>query len=246
MRIWVTRPQQDAGVLRARLIAQGHEVILEPLLEIRFDRDEPLDLDDAQALIATSKNGIRALVDRIERGELDRELCSLLRIYAVGPGTASTARAAGFHNVVKGPSSARQLTAIIAETAQINDGSLVHLSGAEVAYNLSEELRRLGYHVLQPILYHAHQAQRLSDRLLTRLTMGRIEGVLLLSPRTAEAYVRLIQAHQILRSAQKLTHYCLSDAVASQLALLQLEKVEVSRAPNIEEMLALTAVSAAK
>ena len=60
MRLWITRPEQDAGVLRAKLVAQGHEVEIESLLHIDFDDADPIELDDVQALIATSRNGVRA------------------------------------------------------------------------------------------------------------------------------------------------------------------------------------------
>ena len=242
MHLWVTRPQEDASVLRARLIAQGHDVFLEPLLVIEFDADEPIDLDGAQGLIATSKNGLRALAAREEEAAFARGL----PVYAVGRGTAEAARALGFETVVQGPAAARELVDVIVETAPVNDGTLVHLSGADVAFDLCNELQHLGYHVAQPILYRARQVDRFSDGLLSNLITGRIEGVLLLSPRTAEVYVRLVEAHQILRTARKLTHFCLSRSVAARLASLQLDNVKLSRAPNIEEMLALTGVSAAQ
>ena len=241
MHLWVTRPQADAVALRARLIAQGHEVWTEPLLTIEFDQEEPLDLDDAQALIATSKNGLRAAAERPEG-----DYCKELPLYVVGRGTAAAAEDLGFRNVIEGPARARDLVTLIANTAGVNEGTLVHLSGAQVAYNLTEELQRLGYHVLQPILYHARMASHLSDGLLTSLTNGRIEGVLLLSPRTAIAYVRLVKSHQILRSARMLSYFCLSQPVVAELGSLQPEKVFVPDAPNIEEMLALTDTTAAK
>ena len=60
MRLWVTRPELDAAVLRAKLVAQGHEVIIEPLLQIDFEDADPVELDDVQLLIATSRNAGRA------------------------------------------------------------------------------------------------------------------------------------------------------------------------------------------
>jgi uroporphyrinogen-III synthase len=61
MRLLVTRPEPDALKLGAVLEEMGHEATVEPLLSVSFDDAEPVDLDGAQALIATSRNALRAL-----------------------------------------------------------------------------------------------------------------------------------------------------------------------------------------
>lgn len=235
MHLWVTRPMEDAGRLRAHLIAQGHEVSLEPLLKIEYLYDEPIELDEAQALIATSRNALRALAGRPEE-----EACKTLPLFVVGRGTAEAAEAMGFETVIEGPSTASALLGLILNVAGINDGTLVHLSAEHVAYNLCEELRGLGYHVFQPILYRSIQVETLSDILLHNIKNGRIEGVVLLSGRTAEAYVDVMNTSKLLHFTRRMTHFCLSKAVADRLSPLQPINVELSSAPNIDELLALT------
>ncbi len=240
MRIWVTRPFEDAGQLRAQLIAQGHEVILEPLLRIEHFHDEPIELDDAQALIATSRNALRSLAGRPEE-----VACKSMPLFVVGRGTAQAAEAMGFETIIEGPSTASALLGLILNAANINDGALVHLSAENVAYNLCEELRHLGYHVFQPILYRTIPVETLSDTLLHNIKSGRIEGVVLLSGRTAEAYANIMKSGELLGFVRSIMHYCLSESIASRLSLLQPINVKSSTAPNIDEMLALTDVSAA-
>ncbi len=234
MHIWVTRPMADAGALRAKLIAHGHEVTLEPLLTIEFLHDEPIELDGVQALIATSRNALRAIAGRPEI-----EICRSLPLFVVGRGTAQAAKSLGFETIIEGPSTARALLALIVNVADVNEGALVHLAGETVAFNLCEELRRLGYHVFQPILYRSIQAQELSEPLLRQLHEGRIEAVVLLSGRTAEAYAKIMNTPQNLGIARRLVHFCLSEAVATKLSPLQPINVKLSYAPNIDEMLAL-------
>lgn len=241
MHLWVTRPIEDAAGLRAQLIAQGHEVTLEPLLRIDYLHDEPIKLDDAQALIVTSRNALRALAGRPEEAD-----CKALPLFVVGRGTALAARSMGFETVIEGPSTAAALLTLIVNTASINDGALVHLSAENVAYNLCEELRTLGYHVFQPILYRSVQVETVSDILLHNIKSGRIEGVVLLSGRTAEAYEALVRSKGLLDFARKLTHFCLSEAIASKLSPLQPIEVKLSSRPNIDELLALTGGSTAK
>lgn len=235
MHIWVTRPIEDTASLRAHLIAQGHEVTIEPLIRIEFLDDEPIEIEEAQALIATSRNALRALEGRAEAGA-----CKDIPIFVVGRGTAHVAKQMGFETVIEGPSNASALMGLIVNTAGINDGALVHLSAENVAYNLCEELRLLGYHVLQPILYRSVQAQTLGDVLLRNFENGKIEGVMLLSGRTAEAYVGLVTSRNLIPACRNVVHLCLSDSVAERLSPLQPINVVVSDAPNIDEMLALT------
>jgi len=235
MHIWVTRPIKDAAPLRAQLIAQGHEVTVEPLLSIEYLHDEPIELDEAQALIATSRNALRALENRPEA-----EAAKDIPIFVVGRGTAQTAKDMGFETIIEGPSNASALLGLILNTASINDGTLVHLSAENVAYNLCEELRLLGYHVFQPILYRSRQAERLADGVLRNMRGGKIEGVMLLSGRTAEVYASLVKSDELLECCRHITHFCLSDAVAARLAPLQPINILLPDGPNIDEMLVLT------
>ena len=99
MHVLITRPEPDASETRAQLEALGHDVSVEPLLRI-----EPLPIDagafeGAQALIATSRNGLRALAAS-ERAAPRR---SSIPIFTVGPGTAELARAQGFQPDHRGP-----------------------------------------------------------------------------------------------------------------------------------------------
>ena len=235
MRLWVTRPEIDAAVLRAKLVAQGHEVFIESLLHIDFDNADPIELEDVQAVIATSRNGVRA-ASEAPNADLIREL----PLFAVGPGTASTAAALGFHTVIRGPSTAANLLPLIIEHADVNGGALLHLAGGNLAFNLAAELRQFGYHVHQPVVYTARAARQLSDKLLERIVHGDIDGVILLSPRTAQTYVELVQAHQVARSAKRLVHFCLSTAVAQQLSPLQPKVIKITDRPRMSDILALT------
>ncbi|MCL4767227.1 MAG: uroporphyrinogen-III synthase [Hyphomicrobiaceae bacterium] len=239
MRLLVTRPEPDAAALRAHLVAQGHEVLIEPLITIRFDNADPIELDGVQALIATSRNGLRALA---ASPAFDDAL--MLPLFAVGPGTAATARALGFRQVVKGPGTGRQLVSFIVERADVNGGPLLHLAGDTLAFDFASELARLGFHVLRPVVYAAEPATRLSGSTAARLSSNRIDGVLLLSPRTAEIYVRLVAAHGLADAVRGLTHYCISAVAAAQLEQLAPAKVEVAAEPNLQEVLALTARAA--
>lgn len=235
MRLLVTRPEPDAATLKAHLIAQGHDALVEPMIEIDFEDTDPIDVAGVQAIIATSRNGLRALAVSPAA-----EAARSLPLYAVGPGTASTARAAGFSNVLQGPATGRDLIAFIASRAEVNGGPLLHLAGDVLAFDFAAELRRLGFTVLQPVVYHARPVERLSGSIAARIGRNEIDGVLLLSPRTAAIFADLVKRHGLLEPARRMTFYCISRATADELAELGPFEIEIARAPNLQELLALT------
>jgi len=236
MRLLVTRPEPDATALKAQLIGLGHEVFVEPLMRVVFHALDELDLSDAQALIATSRNAVRA----ISRSPI-LDVAQAMPLYAVGPGTAATARALGFHNVRRGPGAASALVGFIAEDAQVNAGPLIHLAGEVKAVNVAGELRRLGFHVQEPVVYTVLPAERLSAPIVGRFEAGEIDGVLLLSPQTARTYARLIVAHGLREAVERTVHFCLSATVAHALAALAPVRVVAAAQPNLQALLALVA-----
>jgi uroporphyrinogen-III synthase len=236
MRLLVTRPEPDATVLRAHLIGAGHEVLLEPLLHVEFHPLDPADLAEAQALIATSRNAVRAI-----GRDPSLALARNLPIYVVGPGTAAAARALGLSAVIEGPRDARALTALIAMQADINAGPLLHLAGAMRAYDIGGDLRRLGFHVLEPVVYAALPAERLSQPIVERFRRGEVGGVLLFSRETARTYARLVLQAGLALEAAAAQHFCLSTNVANGLIMLSPPRIATAAAPNLKEMLALVA-----
>jgi len=235
MKLWVTRPAFDAELLQAKLAAQGHEAVIEPLLYIDFKDTGILELHDVQALITTSRNGVRAAAAARQASALIQ-----LPVFTVGPGTAAMARAVGFQTVIEGSSTVDKLLPIIKENAAVKGGALLHLAGETLAFDLTGKLRSMGYRVDQKTVYVARAARQLRPSLLSEIKIGTIDGVILLSPRTAQTYLDLVLAHQVDQSAQRLVHFCLSKAVADKVSALQPHKIMIPKKPNIDAILMLT------
>jgi uroporphyrinogen III methyltransferase / synthase len=89
MRIVVTRAEEQADELVARLEELGHAVVRCPLIRVEPLGDEPIDPAPYEWVVVTSRNGAH---------ELARRLASPpRRLAAVGPGTAEALRAHGLH-----------------------------------------------------------------------------------------------------------------------------------------------------
>ena len=241
MRLLVTRPEPDALKLRAALEEHGHEATVEPLLSVSFDDADAIDLDGVQALIATSRNELRALKSPPLRDGARR-----LPLFAVGRATAAQARALGFEMVVAGAGTAHQLVAQIVSVAEPSAGLLLHLAGDRLATDLKGELELHGFRVLQPVVYRMQAAPALSEDTVEQLAMGEIEGVILMSPQTATIYAALMRKQGLASVARGLVHFCLSEAIAQRLRPLGTLRTEIADAPRLEEVLALIDAAAAK
>jgi uroporphyrinogen-III synthase len=233
MRLLVTRPEPDATRQAERLAARGHEPVLAPLLAIETETDMPLELDGAQALLVTSRNALRALA-------LHPDLVASLRLplFAVGGATAKAAAELGFAKVTAGPGTGEALSRLIADTLTPKAGALVHLAGETVAFDLKSALQAKGFTLRQPVLYRAVAATGLPESALALLNAGKLDGVILMSPRTAAIFAALVVRHEALTQASRLDCYCLSAAVAQAVEPLKARAIVAIR-PTEEDILAL-------
>lgn len=234
MQILVTRPEPDSLKLKGILEARGFSAVAAPLM--RF-QSQPLALDQFEGitgLIATSRNGLRALV-----GTEALEYARQLTVFAVGTATAEEARRMGFKRIVKGPGTAAALGPLIASMIDPVEEVLLHLAGERLAFDLAGELALLGVRVVSETVYRMIPAERLHQDIVTAISRGAIDAVMLMSPDTARIWVRLIQQHDIVSAAREMEHLCLSDAVARRLATLAPARVGTAPRASLEGMLAL-------
>lgn len=238
MRLLVTRPMPDAARQAERLKALGHEVLAAPLLEVQFLGAELPPLAAMQALIATSRNGLRALeAGGVLQDALERPL------FAVGGATAGLARELGFREVYEGPGRAEALPLLIAAHCAPGGGALMHLAGEQLAYDLKSVLEKQGFEVMQPVLYRTRAADSLGDAAREALISGALDGVILMSRATAQSYAKLVGAQGLRQAAAKLSHFCLSRNVADALAALEGVRIIIASSPSEDDLLALLRAS---
>ena len=241
MRLLITRPQADALKLRTTLEGRGHQATVEPLLRVAFVAVDAIDLSGVQALIATSRNALRAL-----GGHPLLAAARQIPLFAVGRATAAEARALGFALVMTGAGTARQLLTHIVAVADPAAGLLLQLAGDAEATDLQGELESHGFRTVRHIVYRMHASAALSAETVELLALGEVDGVILMSPRTAEIYSALMCKAGLAGAARRLIHFCLSDAAAKRLASLGAVTVAVADRPRLEEVLALIDAAAAQ
>lgn len=238
MQLLLTRPDPgpDGDDLEAALKSAGHRVARAPLLTITHTGTLP-SFDGLKGVIATSSNGLRAVAPF-------PEAALRLPLYAVGPATAALARVLGFREVHEGAGDGRALAALIRAEADPSAGPLLHLSGDKLALDLAEALKPDGFDIRRTIVYRAEAATGLPSETVAAIREGALDGVILMSPRTARVYTGLVTGAGIAPEAARLLHFCLSEAVARETMRLGSPRVAVAEAPNSQEMLALIARAA--
>lgn len=231
MRLLVTRPREDAEQFAAVLKTRGHEAVIAPLLELRFTPGGEISLNNVQALLASSANGIRAFAARSCQRNLP--------VYVVGPQTAEAASQSGFADIISADGDAAALIAKVTESTNPADGKLLHAAGAETAGRIKQGLEAHGYEVEAVILYEAVPLESLAANAGEELRADRLDGVLMFSPRTARIFAALAAKSGLAEHCQRLEAFCISVATAEALSPLVFARLAVAGSPNQTAMLDL-------
>jgi uroporphyrinogen-III synthase len=240
-KVWVTRPEPDAGTFAETLKERGFAPIIAPLVEmsvLSIDVESGRDaLQRADAVVITSRNALRAaeslgLLPAVSRRP----------VIAVGPGTANLAAELGCQQVTEAPGRA----ADIVDMLLAGDGSfgrpgaaIAYLRGAEVAFDLEAALAASDRAPeLIAFMVYAMRPTGAPDAGLVDLIQRReLHAVTLFSPRVAGIYAQAVAQYALAEAVAPVIHYCLSDRVAAQISHLQLTNIAIPEKPNLQEML---------
>lgn len=229
IRALVTRPAEDATEIARALETRGVSVLVEPLLTIQPKDGASVDLAGVQALLFTSANGARTFAKLSPVRDLPA--------FAVGDGTADTLRGLGFAEVESAGGNVRDLERLARIRLDPAKGKLLHPAGTSVAGDLAARLTEAGYQVERAALYDAEPAPELSEPARAELAAGRIDWILVFSPRTAAAFASVMERAGLAEAARKMTLVALSDAVAKA-APLPFRHVAVAAEPTQAALLA--------
>jgi uroporphyrinogen-III synthase len=232
MRVLVTRPEEDARSFAAALRADGHEVLLEPLLTVEPlpEAEAPIDLTNVQALVFTSANGARVLAERTsERG---------LPAYAVGDATARAARDAGFCDVHSAAGDVQALAKLVVRRLDPAAGVIFQVAASVLAGDLQGLLEAAGFQVRRAVLYRTVPQQAFSPGAIRALASGALDVVTFFSPRTAKQFVGLAKDAGIDGALGRLTAVCLSRAVAARVGVVAWADIRVAARPDQAALIA--------
>jgi uroporphyrinogen-III synthase len=231
MRVLLTRPRDDSEALALLLRAQGHQVVVSPVLEIQFCDGPDLSLDGVRAILATSANGIRALARRTARRDVP--------VFAVGPQTAVAAQQVRFTQVKSADGDAVALANAVQSWAAPEAGALLYAAGQDRRSDLARILLDRGYTVDVAVVYQAIEQPAPNLVAVAALAANEIDAVMLFSPRSAAGFVRQVQSRGLGQDCAGMIALCISADVANALAPLTFRELRIAALPNQEGMLAL-------
>ena len=227
-RVLITRPREDGEAIAATLQAAGHQPLLAPVLATRWFEGPPLDFSGIAAILATSANGVRALIRRTPRRDVP--------IFAVGPQTTAEARKAGFLHVRNADGDARTLVEAVPRWLAPEAGALLHVCGEQNEGQVAEALAAKGYRVRREILYVVEPLP-LPAEAAEALRQGMVDMAMFFSPRSARIFVEQTQDLKL----EALVALCISPATAAVLPQGLFGAVRIAAKPNQEALLALIA-----
>lgn len=224
MRVLVTRPAEQAQRTAAKLRALRHEPVIAPLLDIRYRENVAVPLEDVQALIFTSSNGVRAFA----RNSGSRDIA----VFAVGQQTAEIARELRFTNIRHSDGDAAALASAVTRWADPRAGTLLHAAGADRAGDIAGALADAGLSVKKVILYQTVAADALPDAAHEVLERRLLDAVLVYSPRSGSVFAHLAAGYDMGRTFA----VSISAPAAEPLKLLGFRELRVAARPTEEEM----------
>jgi uroporphyrinogen-III synthase len=235
VRVLVTRPREDGEAIAALLAAAGHQPLLAPVLETRWFDGPALDLEGVAAILATSANGVRALLRRTARRDVP--------IFAVGPQTAAEAQKAAFIHIENADGDAKALAEAVPRWLEPDAGLFLHVCGAPSSNSetapsvqLAQMLAAKGYQVRREILY-AVQPLPLPAAAVEALKSGMVDMAMFFSPRSARIFMDQARGLKL----EKLAALCISPATAASLPKGLFGEIRIAAKPNQEALLALIA-----
>ncbi|MBK5911322.1 hypothetical protein CCR85_07425 [Rhodothalassium salexigens] len=212
----LTRPAALGAKTADRLTAAGARVLSSPAMTIEACGPERVPVGDAQAVLITSIHGAQLGLPRLAGPGRP--------VWAVGPATgeavAATARADGPppSAIHCAEGDAVSLSGQLIARLDPADGPLLYLAGAVRKPTLEARLAEAGFDVRTVDVYDAHAAEALTAEARTALAEGRVDAVLLYSPRTARIVRDLADRAGVAAALKGVTAVCISPAVADEVA----------------------------
>jgi uroporphyrinogen-III synthase len=232
MRVLITRPEREAVALATALSQRGHVPVIAPLFRLDIlhpPADFAQSLAACQAILLTSANAARALAEASEqRGR---------PILAVGDTTAMTAEGLGFNAVTSAAGDGAALAELVRQRLDHKAGPLLHVSGVDVALDLSETLRPDGFEVRRFALYDAREESTLPDSARAALQARALDAATFFSPRAASQFAKLLGEAGLADSVRDITAIAISPASLAPLGDLPFKATAVAARPTRQAVL---------
>ena len=211
MRLLVTRPQPECRKTAERIRSLGGESVEAPMLETRVTAPAEYDLAGITGLAVTSSR-----VAGILKGHPQIPDLQDLPVFAVGRRTAEAMASVGFKTVTSADGDVLALAGLIA--ARQPEGHLLYPCARDRAGDLEGELMARGLRCDPVIVYETNPVEPISAGVLTCLRDGTVDGALIYSRRSAEAFLNALELADSTDLLKKIRVFAISPQAGAPLA----------------------------
>ncbi|WP_346892397.1 uroporphyrinogen-III synthase [uncultured Roseibium sp.] len=211
MRLLVTRPQPECRKTAERIRALGGEAVEAPMLETRACAPLRFVLAAVTGLAVTSRR-----VAGILKEHPQISILRALPVFAVGDRTAAAMTSAGFEKVVSADGDVLALAGLIA--ARQPEGHLLYPCARDRSGDLEGDLAARGLRCDPVIIYEANPVEQMPAVALDGLRDGDIDGVLIYSRRSAEAFLSALENADSAGLLKKIRTFAISPQAGEPLA----------------------------
>ncbi len=229
--ILISRPLYDGKKTAARVHALGRKSLCAPILTIADQAADFDGIEDAQALLITSANGLRAFTRHCHYRDLP--------VFTVGRSSAKAALSRGFRHVYSADGTVEDLCRLVIDRLSCDGGALFHPAGLTGLSVLSRQLTQAGFTCHRKICYRATIVPMLPGSIVRGLYKSDFDTALFFSPRSAGAFIRLVAAYGLCHALRDIKALCLSAAVAKVVQPYHWKSIRTASSPNTDALLEL-------
>ncbi|MGV8948914.1 MAG: uroporphyrinogen-III synthase [Candidatus Paracaedibacter sp.] len=234
MRVLITRPRESATSLADQLKKLGHQVLIDPLIEIiplplALHSQLP-PLSSFEAIVTTSQQAIRCLSTLTPLRDFP--------LWCVGSESAKVARDLGFLTIYTAEGSAEDLIIKLTKIIEPScEKTLLHASGDVTRVDIVEALSKKGISAERVILYKTTEASAFSPETFQALKLNTIDAVLFYSPRTGLIFQNLCRHFKLEHYCKTVTAICLSDSIKMAIQDLPWDKIRIAKKTTTDDLL---------
>lgn len=244
MRLLITRTEPEASNLSDLLQKKGHTTYVEPLLRVNYHQ-VTAPKDPFQALVVTSSHALYGLQKNWKTWQncQDGPNLSGLPLFTVGETTAKLAKTlqhkCNFNPIYQGSGTAEGLIDTILSHARAGHDPVLHLAGAELAYDMAADLSSHDITLKKLVIYETNPLKKLSLNIKNIIKNKDLDAILLMSPKTARIWARLVKHDALYSYIEDVKIFCLSQKVAKPLSDLGKLPVKIASAPSRDAFIEL-------
>ena len=228
MHVLLTRNIEDSIDLIQKLKSNSIKVSNLPLLEVKKENYNLINLNKFNTVIFTSSNSIKFLdLKNINKNIL---------CFCVGSSTEKTARSNGFQNIIAADGNVRNLKELVQQNLSIKDNKVLYVSGEIVSYPLDKELISEGYNVKRLINYSVKHNENLDLSFLQSLKKDTPDLVYVYSENSAKSFLNLIKKYELVDYWMNTNLMCIGEKTSSVLNIIKWKKIFLFN-PGEEEFL---------